>query len=232
MRPVYLILFFIILIDDCVVAQGDVSITVKAGTSILDYFPYEKRFKYNDFIDGEVVFNNGTIAKSRLNYNVLLGHIQFISARNDTLSLSNEQNIEFISIDSDTFYFNNGYLERVYRSGKVLFAQRNYVKYIGSEKQGAYGMTSSTSSITSYSSLQSEGSYHNLVVAEDVKLRATTEYYISYNQSKFNVYRRANLLRMLPQHKKEVKAFIKQNKIDFNNKENLIQLSKFIERLN
>src|SRR5262245_16348829 len=77
---------------------------VNPGQKVRDAIPMEEIFQYPSFSSGEVYFRNGSVTSAPLNYNNLFAEIQFIDAKKDTLSLSDEQTISYISIGADTFY--------------------------------------------------------------------------------------------------------------------------------
>jgi len=206
------------------------SITVKAGTKIIDYFPSEKRFRYIGFQKGRVVFRDGTYTATRLNYNYLNGDMQFIQGR-DTLSIANTDQIDFVNIDKDTFYFDNGYLEVLADIGRLRLVRKQYVKTVDIKKQEAYGMSSSASATTSYSSIQSGSRYYNLVVQQDVVVRMQKEFYMGSPVDGFQLFRKKFALEMFPAREAEIKRYLKENPVDFYKEEEVLEFSLFLKEL-
>src|SRR3989304_1297421 len=63
--------------------QNDL-ITVRAGTRILDYFPFQDRYRYPEFTTGKVFFHNNTFAVFKLNYNYMVEEMHYIASK-DTM---------------------------------------------------------------------------------------------------------------------------------------------------
>lgn len=204
------------------------TVTVKAGTKIIDYFPQKDRYRYPAFMDGIAVFKGGTYTESRFNYNVLYGAMEFIQKR-DTLAIANANQIKMVIIATDTFYFDNGYLEVLFSDGSCKLAIKDYVKIVDTKKQAAYGMTSSTGSITSYSSISSSpGSFYKLVVNDDLVVRKEKEYYLYTPENGFLIFRKSNLMQSFPGKEEVIKQYLKQNKVDFGKESDLMDLMKFL----
>jgi hypothetical protein len=202
-------------------AQDD--IVVKAGTRIIDYFSHDEIYRYPEFISGKVIFKNGTFTAARLNYSKLAGTMQFIRA-GDTLDIGNAKDIDHVDVGQDTFYYNNGYLEKIAGNDQLMLLEKNYIKITDVQKQSGYGTTSSVAATTSYSSLPSGGRYYNLQVKEDLVLRKLTEFYLSTEPGKYLPVRKKTVLRLLPDHQSAVKNYLRGNDIRLNNREDLIKL--------
>lgn len=203
------------------------SITVKAGTKIIDYFPWAKRYKYPEFRTGKVFFRDGTYTEARFNYNILFGEMQFIQHR-DTLSIANANRISLVVLDSDTFYYDQGYLEILYSNHPVKIAVKHYVKVVDIKKSGGYGTTSSTSAISSYGSISASTGYHKLQVSEDIVVREEKEYYILVFGNDFEPLRKNAVLQAFPEQEENIKQYLKDHKVDFRKEEDILDLMYFI----
>src|ERR1035437_6392454 len=65
-------------------AQKYEPVVVKAGTKILDYFPFQERYRFPAFTPGQITFKNGNVSTIKLNYNLLMDNMEFIQSA-DTL---------------------------------------------------------------------------------------------------------------------------------------------------
>jgi hypothetical protein len=192
-------------------AQKYKNIIVKAGTNILDYFPASERYRYSEFRDGTVFLRNNIFTSVKLNYNILSGEMEFISPASDTVSIGDPKNIKYVIFEKDTFVYDGGYLELIYQSPDLNIALKDYVKFMGIEKHGAYGTTSSTTSITTYKSLLSEGEAYSLTQKEDINLKRTAEYYISTDGGiNHMLMTKFQIKKLYPGHKKEINMFFKK----------------------
>jgi hypothetical protein len=227
---VFLRLFlFITLLGYCLVVPAQTTITVKAGTRVIDYFPFQERYRYPEFIQGKVQFRNGMFTAAKLNYNILLGEMQFIQKR-DTLAIGNVKDIDHVEIDLDTFYFDNGYLEILAGNGRATMAVKQYVKFMDVKKSGAYGDKNSTGAIDTYSSVtlgQGNRNY-KLIINEDIVLSRNTEYYIGDPQNGFLPYRKNYITRLFPQQRSEIENYLKRNPVDFKEEDDLLRLTGFL----
>ena len=93
-----------------VTAQRPKTYTVPAGVEVKEIVPANEIFQFPQFVQGLVIFKDGTSAPGRLNYNRLIAELQFIDPKGDTLSLANEQTIRTVFIGADTFYYSDGYV--------------------------------------------------------------------------------------------------------------------------
>jgi hypothetical protein len=210
--------------------QENQEFIVKAGTKIKDYFPLESRFRYPVFTPGKVFFKDDTFTGSRLNYNILYGEVQFIQ-KNDTLSIANTRDIKYVTIESDTFYFDKGYVEIVFDMGKSKLGLKQFVKMVDKQTQAAYGMTSSVSATDSYNSIPSSSGYYSLNVNEDIRVRRVKDYYLGSENKGFQLIRKNLVLELFPESEDEIKRYLKTNDVNFNNEADLMKLCQFLKDL-
>jgi len=210
-------------------AQSQERITVKAGTSLLDYFTFEERYLYPEFRNGRILFKANTYTERKLNYNFLVGEIEFIE-KSDTLSIINMEDINLITVDQDSFYYNKGYLRQIKSEyPKVAVKELYDLKEI--RKQDPYGVASSGGSSTSYSSLPADGNFHKLKANRDMIFERTRLYYISASENIYLNYIKKNVFKLYPMYKKKIKSYLKMNKIKFDSEEDLSKLAEYLESL-
>ncbi len=94
-------------------AQMDSSWTVKASEEIKEVLSASTRFRYPEFVSGNVYFKDGTNSQAPFNLNSLNEEMQFINHKGDTLSIANEKTIKYLTINNDIFYYSKVYLELV-----------------------------------------------------------------------------------------------------------------------
>jgi hypothetical protein len=229
MKITIFIICSVLYINNCLSAQNNKSITVKAGTRIIDYFPVAERYRYPDFTEGKVILKNGKVIPGKLNYNFLSGEMQFIQL-GDTLSLSNPKDLKSIIIAQDIFNWHNGYLELIY-SGKlnVYIKQSVIIKDI--QKEGAYGTINRSAASESYGFVLTSGNSVKLIVREDMVLQKSTEYYYSTPENAFIRFSKKNIINVLPGKEDVIKTYIKSNKIDLDVREDLLKLAEFVSNL-
>ena len=90
---ILLLIWFAVLYTNQLSAQTLTTITVKPGEDLTAI--YKQMYRFPQFMYGKVYFMNKDSAKGRLNYNILMGKMQFIDKRGDTLVLSDDNPIRF-----------------------------------------------------------------------------------------------------------------------------------------
>ena len=205
------------------------TVTVRAGTSLLDYFSSSEIYMYPEFVVGKAIMKTGIFSVRNFNYNFLSGEIQFIE-KSDTLEIDNKLDVKYILISKDTFYYDKGYILQI-KNGNVKIGKKEYYDFKKSEKKDPYGTTSSGSATTSYNMLSTASNYYKLKVNEDMVFSKSNLYYISTNDNKFILYNKRNVYKLFPQEKEKIKSYIKLNKTKFDKQNDLIKMAEYIETL-
>lgn len=210
-------------------AQKDEPVTVKAGTRILDYFPVSERYLYPGFTKGRVLFKNGIYSERQMNYNFLLGEIEFIQSR-DTLSIINQKDIRYVAIAQDTFYYDKGYIKQLSKWSKVIgLKERIELKEI--QNKDPYGTASAASSSDSYGSMPMDGNFYKLSANKDMVFQRTRQFYIAEPEGEFILLNRKSLFNSFQGKEDMIKQFLKANKTKFNSPDDMSKLIDFLIKL-
>lgn len=204
---------------------------MKAGSKIMDVLTPADVLFNPQFTDGKVFFRDGTVVAAKLNYNCLFDEIHFIDPKGDTLALANEKTISYISIDKDTFYYEQGYLRLLAGNHVARLAEKQVWRVGGNKVNGAFNTTSTTSAITSYTSYNTAGSRYSLAINEDVDLRKVRNYYFADNNNRFVQAGKKNLLMLFPKAQRQIERYLEENKVDFTKREDLEKVIQFLEHL-
>jgi len=213
----------------CLSAQNYQIITVPAGTKVIDQFPFKTRYLYPQFTDGQVIMKAGAVSPASLNYNLLLGEIEFIQDK-DTLILSKKKDVSLITVAQDTFIYRNGYLKLIH-SGTVKVCLKDKIKLKDIVKKGAMGAPNRTSSIDSYSSIPLDGRLYDLTNADDMEFQRTLEYYILNSSGDLIDFRKKNVIELYPQKEAEIQKYLKSNKVNFDKQADLLRFADFLSTL-
>lgn len=215
---------------NALLAQDTKHVSVKAGKSVLEYLSFPDIFYFPQFMNGTVYFKDGSKGSAKLNYNFLLDEINFIDAKGDTLALSNDtkERIENVSINKDSFYFDQGYVMHVAGNQSIKLAVREVWTTAQKEKRGVYNSSSLSSSTVSLASYFVLGQGHNLVSNEDVELKKVTHYYFGDKYNRFALAGKKNLLKLFPKEEARIEKYLKENKADFSNKDHLKAMVEFL----
>ena len=224
-----LLLFF--LAYCCHSQAQDSAIVIKAGTSFNESVSIIDLYQYPQFTYGKVFFKPGDNTAAKLNYNKLLDEMHFIDFKGDTLNIANAATIRLIRINNDVFYYDNGYVKLIKDTNGIKLAAKQMLRVTGKNKIGAYDMASPTSAINSYSTFIDQKSIYNLVPREDIILAKKTEYYFGDKYNRFVLATRKNLLRQFSKQSGTLNAYLKQNNINLDAREDLEKLLQFLASL-
>jgi hypothetical protein len=230
MKKKSILIFLCLFLSVSLSAQKEELVTVKAGTRILDYFPVSVRYLYPEFTKGRVLFKNGIYSERQLNYNFLLGEMEFIQSR-DTLAIINKKDIRYVAIAQDTFFYDKGYIKQWSKWSKVIgLKERIELKEI--QNKDPYGTASSASSSDSYGSMPMDGNFYKLSANKDMVFHRTRQFYIAEPEGEFILLNRKSLLDSFHGKEDKIKQFLKANKTKFNSADDMSKLIDFLLKLN
>ncbi len=208
--------------------QETEKITVKSGEDISAALSSYGMYRLPAFTYGTVVFRDGGTAGGKMNYNIFLGEIQFIDSKGDTLSVANPETIDSVSIDSNLFYYKNGYLQVVAAHGMYKLVKKEKIEF-RPIKIGAYGNQSPGNSIESYGRVSTLPYVNNnqFTLNEDIIVIKETSYFLFYKKFREEKANRQGFLAAFPAIKKQTDDFITTGKINFKKEEDLKKLLLF-----
>ena len=230
MKALLLSLFILIGYSD-ISAQDSTHITIKAGNRIKDVLTPADIFYYPQFTIGKVFFKDGTRAAAKMNYTRLVDQMLFIDNKGDTLALANEKTIKFIAIDQDTFYFDEGYMRLIADNGVVKLAEKQIWVIADVRKIGTHNRSTSTVAITSlgnYNDESGRAKSYDLLINEDIVIRKETQYYFGDEYNHFTRAGKKKLLLLFPKEELSIENYLKENKVNFDKKDDLEKLAQFL----
>ena len=198
-------------------------------------FAQEKKhetFLFENFEKGIAMYTNGKQVFSFFNYDVRNGKILFMNddvlmelANPDVVSYIRIDNRFFVHIKGDTFY------ERIPAGNSNLFVNWKY-QFLSKGKDAAYGVSSHATSATSVSiieeySISYSGNFHEMKSNEKFSIVNKSKYYVSINGKFKNFNSAKSFIKLFKQNEKEISEYIKIEKIDFNDFDDLIKVVSF-----
>ena len=211
-----------------VLAQKTKTFKINPGQKVVEAIPKDDMYSYTEFIMGNVYFKNGQSYPAKLNYNSLFQEMQFIDRKGDTLSLIDAATIKQIVINTDTFFYDKGYVKQVADYGKIKLAGKEFIAFADRQKLGGYGGESS-GRIDTYKSIQDGTTFKELVAREILTFVKRTVFYFGDEFNHFREANKKNLLNLYPSKSKEIKSYLKENKMNFSDE---VDLKKMIIVLN
>ena len=210
-------------------AQDSTLVTIKTGSRIRDVLKPNDIFLYPQFVKGKVLFRNGVVAAAMMNYNSLNDQMLFIDAKGDSLALTEEKTIALITLGNDTFYYVNGYVRLVASNSVVKLAERKAWEVADIRKIGAQDRPAIGVAVTSFSTLTDGfGRTLDLILNEDLILRKRPYYYFGDMFNHFVPAGKKNLLSFFPVKEDILVNYLKENKINFNKKDDLEKVAQFL----
>lgn len=230
MKTLLLFLFAFICCNRSI-AQERKFVIVQAGNNITDVLSPKEMFHFLNFTPGKVVRRDGSVAEGKLNYNRLVDEMHFINREGDTLSLTNEENIKYVAIGNDTFYYAAGFARLLSARNPVKLAVKQVWVISEGRLRGAYNSTNTSVSITSFTSYHQGGRLYDLTVNEEVVLKPVENYYFGDKDNNFVLAGKKELLMLFPQERSRIEMYLKENKINFKNKHDLEKVVDFLQHL-
>jgi hypothetical protein len=202
---------------------------LKSGTEELT----SQIYKYPEFLEGLVVFNDSSSAEAKLNYHQVFGQILFINQKGDTLALANPATTRLVKIGTDSFYFHDkSFLHKLTQLKGNNLAVKQTIKFVGREKAGPYGTYSSTSAANSNSTVTVDDQITQYIgLDQNTVYKFKNEFYFSDRFNNFFRASKKNFFNLYSRHEKALKEYIKQNPVDYNSKGDLIRLLNYANSL-
>lgn len=210
-----------------VFSQTKKRFTVNPGEKPTQVIPAAEIYRYPYFVPGTVVFRDGHSVSARLNYNSLFGEMQFVRAPGDTLSVADEKQVKWILAGTDTFYYNEGWLEQIADARPMKLVRKKLIQVSNKEKIGGMNIPAFGAIETNTKSTASQQTRD--IVAQE-KLTYTV-YYSYYFGDRFGVFFPAgkkSLLKIYGENEAALSQYLKEQKPDFTNEDDLHKLAVFL----
>ena len=209
-------------------AQERQIVEANSNTDLSDKLSTQMQYIFPEFTDGQVFFLKSTAGTGKLNYNMLIGEMQFLD--NGGVMALVPKDISVVNINNRIFhpYKGNEFAEELLSTDKYKLLVRRKGNVAPFAKKGAYGTSTSTSSITSYSSVNTDGQNYNLSVANDVLITVRYYYYLMGENGKYTqITNSKTFTKLFPALSTQIEAYVKEQKIRFDKEDDLKKLLVF-----
>src|SRR3990170_4673669 len=112
--------------------------------------------------------------------------------------------------------------------GDIKLGRREYFSIANIRKTGAMGLPTSNT-VQSYKAASTASDLRSLVVQEVLNLEKMTQFYFGDKFNKFQLATRNNLLELFPEKRKLIKAWLKDNNINFTRNDDIIRLLVYLQ---
>lgn len=228
MFKLFILSLFLLTANGNTFAQNNIFV-VNPGEKPSKAIPDTAQFYSAKFIRGVVQLRDGRSGGMILNYNSLFEEMMFVDEKGDTVSVINPQDFNYFVLDKDTFCFDNVYLHKIGSFGNLQLAERNYFTLSDVKKKGILGASATSVGIEEIRQTSGVIGIKNLVAQEVIYLKKNKQYYISNDGNSFKVATKNNIQKLAHEKQSLIKSYLKENTIDFNQREDLIRLLSAIE---
>lgn len=193
---------------------------------------YPKGYLYPSFQDGRIYLEDGTQGVAKMNFNRFTKEMLFISPQKDTLRLLHPEATVMITIVSDTFHFlKNTFLKKIthHQNAPNLFLNQE-LKYVTTERPVPYGYSATTAS-SANGVADNRGVLENLGEDKNLVFRRSNEMFIHHETKGFLPVKKATFDKMFPQYKSQMEVYIKDEKISFNDVEDVTRFVDYVHSL-
>ena len=230
---VLLLFFFIVIGYPDLSAQDSTLVTIRTGESVKDVLTTAEIYHYPQFTNGKVFLRDGSKAAGKMNYNRFYGQMLFINPKGDTLALADEKNIKFIVFQKDTFYYSDGYMRLIEDNGVTKLSEKQTWVLADIRKIGTHNRPATTVAVTSFSTYTNgldAAKSKDLIMSEDIVLQKRTHYYFGDKYNLFVPASKKGLLQLFPNEQQRIENYLKDNKVNFNKKEDVEELYQFLRQ--
>lgn len=177
-----------------------------------------------EFVQGIVYFKDNQTANGLLNIKTIMQRACFIDNGTDTLDLVNESSVARIYLGRRLFIKTKGkYVEIIGINNDSQIGVCRQVEIIDMGKTGAFGSVSNTTSITTVSSIATDGKRYDLHIDDNTKyIYRETPYLIDGN--KCYICTKKAFIKQFPDKKDFIEQFTDDNKLDFDKVEDAMTL--------
>lgn len=118
------------------------------------------RFILPEFLPGMIIFNDGTQANAALNINTMTQCVHFIDTEGNDMALANNTQVSKVFVKGRLFLNSRyGYIEVYETADDVFMGELRSVNFISEAKVGAFGSKSQTTSIQTFTHLETTAGY-------------------------------------------------------------------------
>jgi hypothetical protein len=215
-------------------AQGNQYLRVKAGDNPSKVLSANAKYRYPAFLPGSLIFTNNSTSTAKFNYNMLLSEMHFIDPKGDTLAIANDPTIQAVRIEKDVYYyeFPKTYWVLLYDYGTAKLMGKQSLALIDSEKEGGYGQSTGSSSITNKTTFSSSNSsIAKLNNQADMLFSKKTAFRLMDNNRKFYTTNQGGFLSLFSKNKQIIKQYLREKPLDFGQEEDLKKLLDYCASL-
>ncbi|MCU0407780.1 MAG: hypothetical protein MUD02_02420 [Bacteroidales bacterium] len=184
------------------------------------------QYLFRDFSPALVVMKNGSRSGAMMNYNIVTEKMVY-SLKEELYDMMNTELVDTVYLSKSKFVPQGRVFHEVVAEGPVPFFIQHKGTLMSAGTPAGYGGTSQVSNTKSLSSVELPGGYYNLSLPRDFTVSFSTVYWIRRGKDYADFTTSKQFLKLFPGREKELKDFIKKNKIKFDKPSTIGELGKY-----
>jgi len=206
-----------------VIALFGVIFQLDAQTDQLKNLP---QYLFPEFRKSTIKMTKGEEMVLMVNYNIVTE--KMIAHQNSKLyEVPNKAMVDTVIVGSRKFVPDDKGFFEVLSEGTIPLLIQYSGKIAQPGKPAGYGGTSQLSNTKSYIPQDMGSGVFNVRLPEDVIVNAEYTYWMSINNEKFSFVNERQFMKIFAGKETEIKKFIRENKIKFENSDDVVKLSLF-----
>ena len=208
---------------------------IESGKDLEDFTTLGQQYLFAEFEEGTVLKKDGSYARGKMNYNLVVGEMQFIDPqKEEVLALAEITNVAAVSILGRFFvpFSSKGEFLEILTdgTGSLGVKRRTVARPYG--KEGAYGTINTSSSIESIQTVTSDGKPETISVSDYKLITSQSLYYLLTNGKSKLILNKKTILNAYPKSThSQIELFITEGNIDLRKEDDLIALIDFCNQL-
>ncbi len=225
-----LLFLLVLLTSEIAFSQDYVTYKVEPGEKVTAALPVTVKYSYAQFQPGTVYFRDGKASRANLNYSHLFGQMQFLKGA-DTLYLDRVEDVNYIAVENDSFYYQNKIWVRQFASAaKIRLAEHRVLDFANQEKLGPYG-GKSAGSVEMVQSIDVPGVIDKSYTAREVLFFIErNSYYFSDKFGRFYLANKKNIVDMFGKANTGIEKYLVTNKPDYTRREDMLTLLDYLAK--
>lgn len=188
------------------------------------------QFLFANFTEGIVRLKNGNSQKVKLNYNTVSE--KMVYEKEDKLyDMVNTEMIDTVFLQGSKFVP----IGKIFHEALLVAPISLFVQHKGDlippGTPAGYGGTSQVSNTKMMSSVQLSGGYYNLKLPDDYQVKTESVYWIRKDSVYNSFVNERQFMKLFPGKEGDFKKFIKENKIKFDKRSNIVSLFEHVNGL-
>lgn len=181
------------------------------------------------FVLGKVVMKNGKTEDLKLNYNSATEEMVFEN-QGKYLAIANIKDVDTVIIEDRVFIPVGKVFYEVAVPAKTPLLIQYTCSVIPPGKPSGYGTTSQTSSVDVINSMVQSGKVYDLKMSGEFTIIPSSSFFLKANEKFVRITNARQVINAFPDKEEEIKDFIKQNKTDFKDRQDLSELIVFCNK--